>query len=156
MKIGSLHESISFTRDRSFHKYSFIFKEENRGVRFVIDGNKLSSNYKITPYNYFSGWEDRSGKTAKGGGRGEHQAEEIVRQDIKNIKNYIIRIDLPDVDVYDSILLTKGRDTNDFIEKMTGEAVYAKKYIELEEANEWTMDAKDYFEKKGFKVGFFK
>lgn len=40
---------ISFTRDRAFHS-KFTSNEGGSQCRFVIDGDKLSQNYKIRPY----------------------------------------------------------------------------------------------------------
>lgn len=40
---------ISFTRDKAFHG-KFTSNEGGSQCRFVIDGDKLSQNYKIRPY----------------------------------------------------------------------------------------------------------
>jgi hypothetical protein len=45
--------------------------------RIELDGDKLSNNYKITPF----AWDQERG-----------EAEEYINRDIKNIKNYITGI----------------------------------------------------------------
>jgi len=155
MKIGQLHPSISFTRDKNFHKRSFLFNKEGRDIVFVLDGDKLSNNYKITPYSYFSGWTGNK-KTAKGGGDGEDQSEEMIDQDIRNIKKYIVRIALPDPNVYDGSVTIRGLSSNDFLKKLTGENMYKQKYVDIEDALSNVNDVKDYFENKGFKINFYK
>lgn len=42
-------QSISFTRNKNFHKNK-NFNGISNECRFVIDGNKLSNKYKISPY----------------------------------------------------------------------------------------------------------
>ena len=153
MKVGQLHESISFTRDQNFHKTSFIFKKEHRDVRIVFDGDKLSEKYKIRPYDYFG---DLKGKSSKNDQKVEFQAEEMIKENITDVKKYIISIDLPDPNHYDTILNTYGFEVNNFMKKMRLDPPYEEKYVELEERLGMTMDAKEYFESKGFKVNFFK
>jgi hypothetical protein len=60
--------NVSLTRDKNMWISDY---------RIELDGNKLSDNYKITPYAF-----DYD--------RGE--AEEYINRDIKNIKNYITGI----------------------------------------------------------------
>jgi hypothetical protein len=60
--------NISLTRDKNLNYFNY---------RITLDGNKLSNNYKITPYSY---------------GIEAGEAEESVNRDIKNITNYIIDI----------------------------------------------------------------
>ena len=53
---GKYQFGISFTRDKYFHK-----KDRYIGgidVKFVIDGDKLSNNYKLIPYS--DGWGNES------------------------------------------------------------------------------------------------
>lgn len=62
--------NVSLTRDKEM----WIFQ-----YRIELDGNKLSNNYKITPF----AWDQERG-----------EAEEYINRDIKNIKNYITGISL--------------------------------------------------------------
>lgn len=62
--------AVSFSRS----KYA-----KNSSVKIYIDGNKLSNNIKIYPYQD-PDWHD--------------EMEERVDNDIKNIKEYIIKVDL--------------------------------------------------------------
>jgi len=65
----TLTSQNSFTRDKNFRPGEYTIE---------IDGDKLSNNYKITPFAY--DYDERG------------QAEEIVKQDIKNLSKYIINI----------------------------------------------------------------
>jgi hypothetical protein len=60
---------ISFTRDKNYRPGDYTLE---------IDGNKLSNNYRITPFAYYHG--DRE------------QSEEVVKESIANIKKYILNI----------------------------------------------------------------
>lgn len=156
MKIGEFHPAISFTRNKNFHKQSFLFKKEGRDIRFVLDGDKLSNFYKISPFNYFDGSMDKKKLTAKGGGSGEDQSEETVASNIYDIKKFIVSIDLPDPNVYDGSVTIRGVDSNEWIKKMTGEYMYKQKYVDIEDDLTNVNDAKEYFEKHNFKVNFYK
>lgn len=46
--------SISLTRNKNFHNNNVQTLEDNSmECRFVIDGDRLSNNYKIEPYDYY-------------------------------------------------------------------------------------------------------
>jgi len=60
--------NVSLTRNKDLHYFSY---------KITLDGDKLSNNYKITPYQY----DIEAG-----------EAEESVNRDIKNISKYIISI----------------------------------------------------------------
>ncbi len=60
--------------------------------RIELDGNKLSNNYKITPYAYDY---DRT------------ETEEYINRDIKNIKNYITGISVCTDKVNERVKLVK-------------------------------------------------
>ena len=62
--------SISLTRNKNLWYFPY---------RIELDGDKLSNNYKITPYQW-SGGEHKS------------EWEESIDKDIKNIKSYITSI----------------------------------------------------------------
>lgn len=103
---------ISLTRDKNFHHRTYIIPTE---ACLVLDGNKLSNNYKITPYDYFGDLEqnpDKFGaelsnnpenkyrKQQKGSYKtGEFQAEETVKGPIFDVDKYIIKIILFELDL---------------------------------------------------------
>ena len=96
-KLGTEHVNyISFTRDKHFHKYDRhgIIADE---CRIVIDGDKLSNNYKIKPYNYF-GDQSKEGIGPYLSRKPHHkifdEQEERVNKSITDIKQYIIKIQL--------------------------------------------------------------
>jgi len=66
---GDPSDRVSFTRNKNYY-WNII--------RIGVDGDKLSTKYKITPYSYQQG--------AKGA---LDQSEEVVEKDISNAKNYI-------------------------------------------------------------------
>jgi len=66
---------ISFTRNK-------MYKRTDDNVQFILDGDKLSQNYKIYPYSQF-------------GGREYDEMEERVYRNIINLDKYIIKIILP-------------------------------------------------------------
>ena len=66
---GDPSDRVSFTRNKNYY-WNII--------RIGVDGDKLSTKYKITPYSYQQG--------AKGD---LDQSEEVVERDISNAKSYI-------------------------------------------------------------------
>jgi len=69
---GDPSDRVSFTRNKNYY-WNII--------RIGVDGNKLSTKYKIAPYSY------------QQGAKGElDQSEEVVERDIPNAKNYITDI----------------------------------------------------------------
>ena len=108
---GDYINFISFTRNKNFHKKSESFNVK-LDYRITLDGDKLSNNWKISPFAYIPGWDykdnweydwldDESEETVRnflnGTGEYDEQEERIVFKDeggqIKNIKNYILKID---------------------------------------------------------------
>jgi hypothetical protein len=69
---SKVKEFISFTRNKNY-----IRTDDN--VQFVLDGDKISQNYKITPYSQF-------------GGRENDEMEERVFGDVTNLNKYIIKV----------------------------------------------------------------
>jgi hypothetical protein len=66
---GDPSDRVSFTRNKNYY-WNII--------RIGVDGDKLSTKYKITPYSY------------QQGAKGElDQSEEVVERDISNAKSYI-------------------------------------------------------------------
>jgi hypothetical protein len=67
--------AVSFTRSKSYEM-------DPTYVKLVIDGDKLSNNYKVVPYSHF-------------GGRKFDEMEEKVYSNINNLDKYIIRVIFP-------------------------------------------------------------
>jgi hypothetical protein len=71
---NNLKHFISFTRNKSYQR-----NDKNQNVQFILDGDKLSQKYKITPHSHF-------------GGRKYDEMEERVYETITNLDKYIIDI----------------------------------------------------------------
>ena len=82
---------VSFTRDKSFVVESR--DDETILIQLVVDGDKLSENYKVRPYNDFAFGEDGERKHDDFRKR---EMEECVKGPIKNISKYIkeVRFDI--------------------------------------------------------------
>lgn len=82
---------VSFTRDKGFVLESR--DDDTVLVQLVVDGDKLSENYKVRPYNDFAFGEDGE---AKEDDFRKREMEECVRGPIKNISKYIkeVRFDI--------------------------------------------------------------
>lgn len=81
--------SISFTRNKQYKRY------DDEAV-IVLDGDKLSERYGITPYSNF-------------GGRKHDEMEERVFRDVANLDKYIIKIILPyKSNRMESLLIDRG------------------------------------------------
>ena len=81
---------VSMTRDNHFHRLARII--QGIQCRFIIDGDKLSHNYKITPYNDFEQYSFYKGRY--GHRPYNDEQEERIKGSIKAIKNYIIKIQI--------------------------------------------------------------
>jgi hypothetical protein len=120
-------DGVSFTRNKNFHTTER--EEIQTGVKFVIDGDKLSENYKIQPFNYFhtpvqkqkcpscghmcpeyEKWCEECGtKLSFDYAKPEYihkdymdEQEELVKSPIRNLSKYVIKvyIDLHHADCY--------------------------------------------------------
>ena len=75
--------AISTTRNKNF-------KYEDRKAQIVLDGDKLSTKYKIRPYDYWDrNYNRRNNPQAK-----DEDEEIILTSKIPNIKDYIVGINL--------------------------------------------------------------
>lgn len=74
LKVGTLDPWVSFSRDT---------REKYGAIQFIIDKEKLRYNYKVSPHMSEA---ERSTYT--------DSAEEIVMQDIRNFRNYLLGIDI--------------------------------------------------------------
>lgn len=82
----SSRPAISFTRNKNYGKSVRYGLTGGLDVRFTIDGDLLSTRYKVQPYQYhFYDYTDVENKD---------EAEEIVTKPIENIKRYVLKIDL--------------------------------------------------------------
>lgn len=90
------YDFISFTRNKNLYKITKIIPAE---CCFIINGDKLSENYKIFPYQYgkndiFSG--------INGFEKIEDQFEERVQGPIKNFSIYCNEIKIIDISEWDT------------------------------------------------------
>jgi hypothetical protein len=83
---------VSFTRDKNF-VIDTRSEEEVVFVQLVVDGDKLSENYKVAPYNDFA-FDDEGNR--KDDDPKNREMEECVKGPIKNISKYIkeVRFDV--------------------------------------------------------------
>ena len=101
---------ISFTRNKNFVKISRFLSGGSVDCALIINGDKLSDNYKIKPYHdqeYFN-------KTEKDFGSEEMELEEQIKGDISPIKPYIINIIILNdkINAYDINEFIENNDTN--------------------------------------------
>lgn len=125
---------VSLTRDKNFHKRTNIIPAE---CCIVIDGDKLSNNHKITPYQWNAA--HFSGKRATDAGKIEDQMEEEVQGSISGIGKYIQEIIIYELEL----------DPLPFDEDFTEEA---SKILKKPEDEISANDIVDWIKKKGYKV----
>ena len=83
---GDIFYGVSFTRDKFFHGWKN--RHYPMEVCIIVDGDKLSNNYKIFPYNdFFDGKFKPNKKEAD-------EMETRTNRSIENVSKYIIRIEL--------------------------------------------------------------
>lgn len=70
-----------FTRDQNFNIVSHHYKKVYLSVRFTVDGDKLSENYKVDPVNNHVS-------------DGDIQWEVLVNRNIKDFHKYVTAIDI--------------------------------------------------------------
>jgi hypothetical protein len=85
------YETVSFTRDKNFHG---VQRDSIAcGVKFVVDGDKLSENYKIQPFNYFNTSDKSHGSENKYYHYDYYdEQEEVVKSPIRNLSKYVIKV----------------------------------------------------------------
>jgi len=107
---GGKYQYVSFTRDKFFYKHETSGDNiTSTDFRIVIDGDKLSNRFKITPYNDNStdNWSgsasySHTNKQLPDSERAEaylkhldyDEKEERVEGDIRDIRDFIISIDI--------------------------------------------------------------
>ena len=89
-KLLRTNQQVCFTRDPLFVVPTNTVSSGNILFQFVVDGDKLSERYKVTPFNYTTSPNQRY-----------REKEEDVIGPIKNFKSYIkeVRFDIKDLDV---------------------------------------------------------
>lgn len=106
---------VSLTREKNFLKTPRYIFGKDFGVRITLDGDKLSENYKIKPFNYFDNQRDIEPRTVKAGTKVYNrdwekdtkflssksmdaadidEREEVIEKDISNVSKYIKEITL--------------------------------------------------------------
>jgi len=91
--VGTLKDpvyEISFTRDKNFHKVRryLTYAGNYLHCRFVINGDELSSNFRIIPYAQVPGFE-------KGSEHFEAEEKIVSRKPIYvSLDKYLIRLDI--------------------------------------------------------------
>ena len=98
---------VSFTRDKYFVVGTKSVQASKVLIQLVIDGDKLSENYKIGPYNDFA--FDPDGKHVDDGDAAKYrEKEEACKGPIKNLSKYVKEVRLDTYDM-DSSTITKIR-----------------------------------------------
>lgn len=88
---------ISFTRDQYFAVYTKSVLLANVLVQLVIDGDKLSNNYRIGPYNDFA----YNHKSHSSNDIPKYrEKEEVVKGPIKNLSKYLDEIRVDVIELY--------------------------------------------------------
>jgi hypothetical protein len=128
------YATVSLTRDKNFHKRTSIIPTE---CCIVIDGDKLSNNYKIVPYQWNTA--HFSGKKSTDTGKIEDQMEEEVQGSIKGVSKYIKEIIIYELEL----------DPLPFDDDFTYEA---SKIIDKPSDEITANDIIEWIEKKGYKV----
>jgi hypothetical protein len=103
LKYSSNHDSISFTRDKNAYKSI----ARRYACRIVIDGDKLSNNYKIKPYQDYY---DSNIKIKIP----DEQEERIINKNINDIKKYILYVDLFEYNVDEELSLYNNYELSNF------------------------------------------
>ncbi len=147
IKSSNLYDGISFTRDKMLNSY----KSRNRNLFFklLIDGNKLSENFKIDPYQYI-----------QENGRILFESEEFIKiKELKDLNKYLIGIafiydnwkpfeqkfkdsDLDDIIVEDRDIKYKKKDILNIMKKIS------LKYLLLQKSSTIKKDF-DWFKEEG-------
>jgi len=87
---------ISTTRNNLFHKTTHHLAKKKLQCRLVLDGNEISNNYKIVPFNYF----DAQSKLSFN----ESEEAILVNKEMTNLDRYIKSVEIINYDdFYDYI-----------------------------------------------------
>ena len=138
---------VSFTRNKNYvlghdqSDYSGVY------IRLVIDGDKLSENYRIGPYN--DAYYDRSSEDADGYAFGglsgdddmpqRREQEEVVKGPIKNISKYIKEVQLDVSDLTDATM----RAFSAVATKLKGTGVVYYNFMKADQSNAVRMSLRE-------------
>lgn len=97
------NDYISFTRDKYFVVESDSIEKASVLIQLVIDGDRLSNNYKVRPYNDYH--YDYDGNAIDDGDLIKYrEKEEVVKGPIKNISKYIKAINFDVLRVNETVI----------------------------------------------------
>jgi hypothetical protein len=84
--IGYKKKYVSFTRNKNFHRY---LRSVSLQCRFVVDGTKLSENYRVIPFSDFSHshYPDKD------------EQEEKIKGSIVDFRKFILKLQLFDTNL---------------------------------------------------------
>jgi len=117
------YDGVSLTRDKNFHKWDR--ESIPSECRFIIDGDKLSHNFKIEPFNYYANDKDAFNNERPYNHTPYYdEQEEVVKRPIKPLNKYVIQLQIfekvlneyYDNEYFDSVHLDQYPTKDDFIE----------------------------------------
>jgi hypothetical protein len=92
---GGMHKDqsgpyVSFTRSKNKNQFTIA---EEANTLLIIDGNKLSNNYKIIPFqDYGSDYKSDYEPSDDVGNQFDESEERIYKKTIKNLNKYLIKV----------------------------------------------------------------
>ena len=94
-KKGVEKHFVSFTRNQKY-KVSPGNSKFARFIRIVLDGDLISENNKVMPFDFYNGDYPNWNNTAQSNGMraGLFESEELVESPLNNLTKYIIRIEI--------------------------------------------------------------
>lgn len=104
---------ISFTRSKYFVVSTDEINDASVLIRLVIDGDKLSNNYKVSPYNDLVYDPETGEYNSSDDNFKSREFEEVVKGPIKNISSYIkeVQFDFNRINNKSILLLNKLPDS---------------------------------------------
>lgn len=108
---------VSLTRDKFFHKHGRF--GISLDVRLILDGDKLSNNYKIKPFNYWQIVKDKEPK----------ESEERLNKNLENLNEYLIGIEFQKQTLEKLYLLSKAETIK--IENLIGNNVTKENILDF-------------------------
>lgn len=96
------NQQVSFTRDQSFVLPSDVINNAPLIFQIEIDGDTLSNNHKIMPYNDLHDWDNSKYSFIKKDKPRNREMEECVMGPIKDFKSYInkVRFDIKSMSIF--------------------------------------------------------
>ena len=104
------YDAISFTRDSLFVVPTWTVDDADILFQFVVDGERLSEHYKVTPYQALDWTKNISTRSEK---------EEVVIGPIKNFKSYIKEVHF-DIKSPSRTTLLKQKDSLEKVKEYLG------------------------------------